>query len=46
MAGQDASDAMLTAENALHNNSQQMMVIIEMLSGLPNQVLNNASSPE
>ena len=46
MAGQDASDAMLTAENALRNNSQQMTVIIEMLSGLPNQVLNNASSPE
>ncbi|MGB1131092.1 MAG: hypothetical protein ACPG4K_13660, partial [Haloferula sp.] len=44
--GQDATESMTAAENALRNNSRQMTVIIEMLSGLPALELNNASPPE
>lgn len=45
-AGEDASEAMLAAENALRGTSDQMGVIIEMLNGLPTTPVTNAEPPE
>ncbi len=44
--GEDATDAMAKAEQALRNNSEQMSVIIEMLNGVPSAVVTNAEPPE
>ena len=44
--GQDAADAMATAENALGAVGGQMGVIIEMLTGLPSTPVTNAEPPE
>lgn len=45
-AGQAAADSMLLAENSLNSNSQQLLVIIAMLNGLPGIILTIAEPPE
>ncbi len=45
-AGEDASEAMVSAEKALRANSDQMGVIISMLNGLPAAIVTAAEPPE
>lgn len=45
-SGENASDAMESAEKALLANSEQMGVIISMLNGLPSTIVTNAEPPE
>jgi hypothetical protein len=45
-AGQPAADAMLAAEEALAANSDQLLVIIQMLNGLPGITVTSADVPE
>lgn len=45
-SGEPAADRMSGAEKALDANSQQLLVIIEMLNGLPAIPVTNASPPE
>jgi len=43
---QAATDSMLTAEKALNSNSEQLLVIIQMLNGLPGISVTKADPPE
>jgi hypothetical protein len=45
-SGQSASEPMLAAEKALSSNSDQLLIIIQMLNGLPAAVLTKAEPPE
>ena len=45
-SGQPAADEMLTAEKALNSNSEQLLVIIQMLNGLPGIEVTNADPAE
>jgi hypothetical protein len=45
-SGQPATDEMLTAEKALSSNSEQLLIIIQMLNGLPGIAVTNADQPE
>ena len=45
-SGQPAADAMKAAENALSANSAQLLVIIQMLNGLPGISLTKVDPPE
>lgn len=45
-SGQAAADTMRAAENALTANSDQLLVIITMLNGLPSIAVTNADPPE
>ncbi len=45
-SGQSAADSMLTAEKSLNSNSEQLVVIIAMLNGLPSIPVTNADPPE
>jgi hypothetical protein len=45
-SGQPATDAMRDAEKALAANSQQLLVIITMLNGLPGITVTHADLPE
>jgi DNA repair ATPase RecN len=45
-SGQPAADSMLIAEKSLNSNSDQLVVIIAMLNGLPSVPVTNADPPE
>ena len=45
-SGQPAADAMKAAEQALTSNSKQLLVIIQMLNGLPGISVTKADPPE
>jgi hypothetical protein len=45
-SGQPATDEMMAAEKALNSNSEQLLVIISMLNGLPAIPVTNADPPE
>jgi hypothetical protein len=45
-SGQPAVDSMLTAEKALNSNSEQLLIIIQMLNGLPGIAVTSADPPE
>jgi len=45
-AGQEAGGAMLAAETALQANTQQLYIIVEMLTGLPSISVTHVDPPE